>query len=494
MDDRTTSRARFEARLARALEEVAGPVRSVDAAGIARAAIAKDRPRRVALGRLARTRLGIAAGFAALAVVVAVGGVALHSSSRTSVGGSASHSPPPAARWFLFGGDAANTPPGGIYVGRADGTDQRRVAEAEWPWGALWSPDGSHIAFGDRTTWNVLDVRTGGVRTVGEVDADLCMSAAWSPDGDSLAWLGCRQDAPAELRVAAVEGSGSVRLQVAPGGPTPPVVDDAAMGGVGGLAWAPDGTLAFACSDGIANGLCLATVDDATIARGTVAPRMLATSDAVPSAWTWSHPRWSPDGRSLVAVANGPSRGLTGGRDGSIVLVDPATELVRVLATGSDGKAPEREAERGTGFESARPITPSWTPDGRSILYGRYRVGRLPHVLGWSLDIDGGEPRLLAPSWQPMGGAWASIVGLAFDPNCTLEVASDGSSLVTRGYYSDSGVIIGTLDGDTPRGYLVGPGVGSVCPSWQPRSAPISDVFPRPSPAPRFSEQRPSAP
>lgn len=492
MDDRTTSRARFEARLARALQEVAGPVRSVDGAGIARAAIA-DRTGRGPLGRPAWSRLGMAAGFATLAVVVAVGGVALLPSSRTSVGGSASHSPHPTARWFVFGGAAENTPPGGIYLGRADGTDQRRVAEAEWPFAALWSPDGSRIAFGDRTTWNVLDVRTGGIRTVGEVDADLCMGAAWSPDGASLAWLGCRQDAPAELWVAAVEGSGSARVQVAPGGPTP-MVDAGAMGGMGGLAWAPDGTLAFACSDGIANGLCLATVDDATIARGTVAPRMLATSDAVPSAWTWSHPRWSPDGRSLVAVANGPSRGLAGGREGSIVLVDPATALVRVLATGSDGKAPEREAKSGTGFESARPVAPSWTPDGRSILYGRYRTGRLPHVLGWSLDIDGGEPRLLAPSGRPMGGDRASIVGLAFDPNCTLEVASDGSSLVTRGYYSDSGVVIGTLDDDTPPSYLVGPGVGSVCPSWQPRSAPISDMFPRPSPAPRFSEQRPSAP
>jgi hypothetical protein len=60
----------------------------------------------------------------------------------------------------------------------------------------------------------------------------------------------------------------------------------------------------------------------------------------------FSGPRWSPDGRQIVAA-----RRRAGAHE--LVLIDPASRAVRTLAARTD----------------ARLVTPSWVPDGASILF-----------------------------------------------------------------------------------------------------------------------------
>lgn len=60
----------------------------------------------------------------------------------------------------------------------------------------------------------------------------------------------------------------------------------------------------------------------------------------------FSGPRWSPDGRQIVAA-----RRRAGAHE--LVLIDPSSRAVRTLAARAD----------------ARLVTPSWTPDGASILF-----------------------------------------------------------------------------------------------------------------------------
>src|SRR5206468_12461479 len=104
----------------------------------------------------------------------------------------------------------------------------------------------------------------------------------------------------------------------------------------------------------------------------------------------FSGPRWSPDGRTLVA-----ERRIRNG-DYELVLVDSISHEIRVLV-----------ARRGV-----RLVTPSWTMDGRTVLFGA-NIGDEPfNIYAASLD---GTIRQVTDS---ISGASAS------------EVSPDGRSLL----------------------------------------------------------------
>ena len=79
-------------------------------------------------------------------------------------------------------------------------------------------------------------------------------------------------------------------------------------------------------------------------------------------------PRWSPDGRQIVAERRRP--GIY-----DLVLVDPATREVRTLVSRPD----------------ARLITPSWTTDGKTILFAADVGDRSFNV--FAIDVASGDVR-----------------------------------------------------------------------------------------------------
>jgi Tol biopolymer transport system component len=125
-------------------------------------------------------------------------------------------------------------------------------------------------------------------------------------------------------------------------------------------------------------------------ARGGGEPAPLTSS--VPGV-EWSSPRWSPDGEAIVA-----SRLLPGGWL-DIVLVDPATGGVRQLT-----------------HDRAKDTTPTFTPDGRAVVFSSDRDGVSNlHVLRLA---DRRLSRL------------TNVVGGAFEPS----VSPDGRSVAFSSY------------------------------------------------------------
>jgi hypothetical protein len=168
-----------------------------------------------------------------------------------------------------------------------------------------------------------------------------------------------------------------------------------------GVAWSPSGDeLAFSrqSSDGM-NGLVLVRPD------GTgVRPLTDPTTSTVESA------SWSPDGTTLVAqrlMKTTTQEGMSAPGNG-VVLVDGATGAERLLVSNAD-------TGRGNG-------SPSWSPDGRWIVYSSGPRGGprcTPQGCSlydqgsdlWAITPDGaGNLRLMAPGqWSDQGGGvWSS--------------------------------------------------------------------------------------
>lgn len=88
----------------------------------------------------------------------------------------------------------------------------------------------------------------------------------------------------------------------------------------------------------------------------------------------WAFPRWSPDGRWIVATR----WRINAFHD--VVILDAATGVV------------VHEVTR----DRAMDLAPAWSPDGSWIVWGSDRTG-IPNILGAEVDADGraGAPRLL---------------------------------------------------------------------------------------------------
>jgi hypothetical protein len=129
-------------------------------------------------------------------------------------------------------------------------------------------------------------------------------------------------------------------------------------------------------------------------ADGSRAPATLISAEAV----EFSSPRWSPDGRTIVA-----ERRLLGGPS-EIVIVDPRTHEVRTIATSAQG----------------RNVSPIWLPDARTVLFASDRDGG-PFALYTASVTTGVLRRLL--------GTGPGAESPALSP--------DGRTLVFVGYTAD---------------------------------------------------------
>ncbi|MDC3402562.1 hypothetical protein OAX95_01350, partial [bacterium] len=108
----------------------------------------------------------------------------------------------------------------------ADGTDGRSVAEGSWP---SFSPDGSQVLFTQGEFFEepqslaIVDIASGSVTAV-PLTLDNASESTWSPAGDRIAFMsnpngyeGAVEDWDEEIYLAALDGTGVVRVSNRPG-------------------------------------------------------------------------------------------------------------------------------------------------------------------------------------------------------------------------------------------------------------------------------------
>jgi Tol biopolymer transport system component len=233
---------------------------------------------------------------------------------------------------------ATGTPTRDIWVANLDGTGRRNLTrDAAEDTDPAWSPDRRRIVYasrpspcrgsGCRSDLYVID-RDGSrrVRLTGTPQHE--RDPDWSPDGSRIAYTRWDQDRP-RVWVMAADGSGQRQLTTDPGSDPD---------------WAPDGNRLLYLHDG--SNRPLSTIN----ADGT-GRRRFENLNVVRSA------EWSPDGTRIA---------LTMGDAVWIVNAD-GSGLRRLRQSASD---------------------PSWTPDGRHLVFTAYGAGATRPELR-RMDADG---------------------------------------------------------------------------------------------------------
>ena len=163
----------------------------------------------------------------------------------------------------------------------------------------------------------------------------------------------------------------------------------------------------------------------------------------------WS-PSWSPDGKRIVFFSN---------RDGHVMGGIPTSEI---YVMDADGKNQQRLTNNPDG-----DLSPSWSPDGKRIVFSSRRDGHFIGEAGiteeiYVMDADGGNEQRLTenrrndwdPSWSPDGKR------IAF--------ASD-----RKGDFVNFDIYVMDVDGDNEQ-RLTKNRVDDWKPSWSPDSERIA--------------------
>ena len=243
-----------------------------------------------------------------------------------------------------------------------------------------FSPDGNQVAFcWDGENADNLDIY---VKMIGSetplrltTDPARDFSPAWSADGRTIAFL---REMPGE--------KAAVLLIPAIGGPERLVAETSEPTGIlraSSLAWGPDGkelVVVERSSPGDPFALFLLSTESGEKRRLT-SPLAESIGDAGPA--------FSPDGRSLAFVR------VIGGFASDIYLLDLAEDLT-----------PNGEPKRLT-FQNLPSWSPTWSPDGREIVYAS---GRFVESMSlWRISVSrSGEPERL-----PVAGEGARLPAIS---------------------------------------------------------------------------------
>jgi Tol biopolymer transport system component len=217
-----------------------------------------------------------------------------------------------------------------------------------------YSRDGERIVFDAGARIGLMDAGGGSVTLLPAASAD-DGNPTLSPDGRRIVFTGTNDRGGTDLYVRPA-GAGPARL----------VINDA-----GEPAWSVRGVLAYVRSGNV------------YVARPNGSRRRLLTSGISPD--------WSPNGRRLVLVRPSPSN-LFYEPFGTIYLSNPDGRGLRRVRAGDDA------------------FHPIWSPDGRSIAYGRFDQGVFARRLGSrrarlvAITQISGESGFVAssdPAWRP---------------------------------------------------------------------------------------------
>ena len=211
-----------------------------------------------------------------------------------------------------------------------------------------FSPDGNQVAFcwdGENQDNLNIYVKMIGSETPLRLTTDPArdFNPAWSADGRTIAFLrGMPRQKAAVLLIPAIGGPERLVAEIS---------DRAGIGTAPSLAWGPDGkdlVVAERSSLGDPFALFLLSTESGEKRRLT-SPPAKSIGDGGPA--------FSPDGRSLAFVRT---------------LASPASDIY-LLALAED-LTPNGEPKRLT-FQNLPSWSPTWTPDGREIVYQDFHFG-----------------------------------------------------------------------------------------------------------------------
>lgn len=246
-----------------------------------------------------------------------------------------------------------------LFVMNADGTSLRRLSSPHSSvYAHAWSPDGSVVAYTDRASlWLVRPDGTRHVRLFSRPGMR-SLTLTWSPRGKAIA-----------VQFAAADGMGGAETYVAPLHALPHRIGRPTWQQP---SWSPRGDrIAYGSNNAI-----WTVRTDGSHARPVARPPRVSAGGA------WGGPVWSPTGRRLA---------FTGGnsKDGRYALI------YVVNSDGSGLRRLTKHAYNEYGF--------SWSPDGRSILYGRENGGGI-----FAIGADGQHDRKVTTD-SPPASVWGAL-------------------------------------------------------------------------------------
>lgn len=249
---------------------------------------------------------------------------------------------------------------GQIFSVKLDGSDAREFTKAGegLPYGLSLHPDGRRVAFhlaspAGYQVWT-SDLEGGGRRQLAAKEGHLYFGTSWSPDGRHLLYVDCTLGNDpghdwADVCIGpghrVLTGGGSMWFAATYGGP------QTRGGGSNTPAWTRDGRILF--------------------------PRRLPDSKV---AWEYQAQRPDVDHFNRDYKPD-LARGGT-----EIVRLDPKDGAIAVLTNNEPPAWDFRASE---------------SPDGKSIVFCRARVGEAPAI--WLMDADGTNPRLITRGVDDLG-------------------------------------------------------------------------------------------
>ena len=275
---------------------------------------------------------------------------------------------------IAFSSDRDN--PGGyrdIFVMKPNGSQLRNLTNDPMTSDIFpaWSPDGTKIAFSSYRDGNsdiyVIDADGKNlIRLTQNPGYDSIPN--WSPDGQRIAFTS-RRDGNFEVYVMNADGENLIRLTQDPWNDGHP-------------SWSPDGRkIAFTSHRN--SEIYVMDVGGNNLIRLTRNP----ASDA--------HPTWSPDGQNIAFVSD------RAGTYDIYVMDAEGNDPVRLTPIRG---LPHGRRDRWQNL--GRDLHPSWSPDGRKIVFTSNRDGNYEIYI---MDADGGNPTNLTqngakdemPAWSP---------------------------------------------------------------------------------------------
>jgi Tol biopolymer transport system component len=349
---------------------------------------------------------------------------------------------------FSFGGRIHVMSPDGLERRRlTGGRYARRKTEDIQP---AWSPDGMRLAFArtreastDRSRIYLLDVASGRMTALTGPDPNTQgFDPAWSPDGSRIVYTRWRErgdDAENAIVVAGADGGGELALRRQQVEERPEFI--------GQPAWSPDGAKILYTRTRLGR-------DHAF--RPSLHVMDAATGDSRLLAADAGDGAWSPDGRRIAFASvrdrNGKWCYEQCTLSGEIYTMDSdGTDLVRLT--------------RNRGFDGS----PSWSPDGRRIVFSSNRnVRGAPPASGseiYSIHADGscltwltnGSPDSGDPAWRGTPGAPAAADACAPAPRrplVELDLSALGASDRHPAYWLGTrhrNALLGSAQGYTRR-------------------------------------------